>query len=102
MCSNPYESANMANSCDAYWGPLSLLTISGIRCREKAAFIATISALEVVDTNFTTSGNRNNPPPGESGFLSAQTNLSQPSARGTQAGVPRSGSFTGHLALLQM
>ena len=78
----------MANSCVAYWGPLSLLTISGILCREKAAFNSTMTVLTIVDANLLLWGiSRNNPPPRGSGFLSAQTNLSHPSSRGTQTTV---------------
>ena len=50
-----YCLANAANSCDEYCGPLSLLMISGIPCREKMVFRALIMACEVVLESFTVS-----------------------------------------------
>ena len=57
-CRNPYDSANVANSREAYWGPLSLRRTSGIPYREKINFRAVMTAAEVVVVILMTSGYR--------------------------------------------
>lgn len=56
QCWNPYDFAKVANSSDEYCGPLSLLTTSGIPWRAKTDLSAKMTAEEVVDDIFITSG----------------------------------------------
>ena len=44
------------STCDEYWGPLSLLTISGFHSGENADFMAAMTALEVVEESLVTPG----------------------------------------------
>ena len=56
MCLNPYVLAKVVNSCGAYCGPLSLTTSWGIPCLEKSDLRTEITAEDVVEVSFITSG----------------------------------------------
>ena len=48
VCLNPQSFANWVNSADAYCGPLSLLTSSGMPCHAKIALSALITSDDLV------------------------------------------------------
>ena len=50
MCEKLYSSAKCWNSSDEYYGPLSLMTVSGIPCLANSVFNASMMLFEVVDT----------------------------------------------------
>ena len=58
VCWKLYSLAKSENSCDAYCGPLSLITCSGIPYLAKIDLRAEMTLVEVVVVNLITSGNR--------------------------------------------